>query len=202
MEEHENAEETDALISVLEIEDGKPEVKKPSEPDGNERLPSLFGIRGFFIIFVFITHCNWKIVRNSWMIIGAFFSFSGILVTSMTLKTYEKYGSISILGFYQRRIARLIPTVFLVVTAICMYIGCMRFFYPGYITPVELYWHRRDMLAATYYLSNWHLIVKGEDYFSSYAPLSLLRHFWSLAIEEQYYIVWPLLVSMWTSLFP
>ena len=155
MKNQDESEEAVSLIANLEIENTpknnvKDAVKSITDKSENiERLPSLFGIRGFLIILVFMTHCNWKVVRNSWMIIGAFFSFSGLLVTSMTLKMYEKHGSISILGFYQRRIARLIPLVMLILTVICIYIACMRYLRPDYFTPIDLYWHRKDMLAAT-----------------------------------------------------
>jgi len=158
------------------------------------------GLRGFFTIFVILSHLN--ILRHAWIVIGFFFGHSGILITSMTFKIYEKNGALSLSMFYHRRIARVIPGALLVIFTCSLYLLYITIMHPSQLTGVDLYWQRSDLLWATFYGSNWQLIAKGEDYFAQYDHLTLLRHFWSLAIEEQYYILWPVLLCAWIYFIP
>ena len=200
-------EETEGLIHALETEmvtiKAEVEAKESaSNPAHRDHVKGWDGQRGFFTIMVVMAHLNWPLARNAWIIVGFFFTLSGLLITSMTLKVYEKYGEIGIFPFYQRRVARLIPSALLVVFAICLYVAFETTFNPGKLSGIDIYWLRRDMLWATFYSSNWEFMQKGEDYFGQYGNLTLLRHFWSLAIEEQYYICWPVLLLVWTTVIP
>jgi len=195
-----------SAVVVLEEDDHATVEKRsssstmPPSAAVDEYVRAWDGLRGFFTIFVILSHLN--ILRHAWIVIGFFFGHSGILITSMTFKIYEKNGALSLSMFYHRRIARVIPGALLVIFVCSLYLLYITTVYPAQLTGVDLYWQRSDLLWATFYGSNWQLIAKGEDYFAQYEHLTLLRHFWSLAIEEQYYILWPVLLCGWIYLIP
>ena len=163
----------------------------------------LYSMASYFTVFVLLTHLNWTFLsRNAWLIIGMFFTQSGFIITSITLYEYQKTGTIDVFGFYRKRIGRLIPSALLAIFAICMYCVAMQLFFPEKLNGIALYWLRMDMIWATFYGSNWQSIYKGDDYFAEYGQIPILRHFWSLAIEEQYYFIWPILMCAWIKLMP
>jgi peptidoglycan/LPS O-acetylase OafA/YrhL len=159
------------------------------------RRPALDGIRALAVTAVAVYHFGGG--KTSWLPGGflgvdVFFVLSGYLITSLLLTEYSRQGRIDLLGFWVRRLRRLAPALLLMLLVVCGWIW--------WASPPDGYPQRRsDIFWTVGYLANWHLINTSETYFAAYTSASPLRHAWSLAIEEQFYLVWPamLLALMW-----
>ena len=125
--------------------------------------------------------------RGGFLGVDAFFVLSGYLITSLLLVEWRERGSIALLAFWARRARRLLPALFLMLVGVALY----AVFLAG---PLELGRIRDDALATIGYVANWRPIFAGQSYFDQFSMPSPLRHTWSLAIEEQYYVIWPLLL--------
>ena len=117
----------------------------------------------------------------------AFFVLSGFLITLILLRDWNRHQTILLGTFYAARIRRLIPALLVMLIGVAIYVELVTPSgqYPGF---------RGDALSVLGYFSNWHFIATGANYFQLSAAPSLLTHTWSLAIEEQFYVVWPLIV--------
>ena len=129
---------------------------------------------------------------QSWAIGGflgvdTFFVLSGFLITSLLVTEWAGRGRIDLKAFWVRRARRLLPALFLVMVGIVVYAGV-------FAAPAELDRIRADSFAALGYVANWRFVFSGQSYFDQFSQPSPLRHMWSLAIEEQFYLVWPLVV--------
>jgi peptidoglycan/LPS O-acetylase OafA/YrhL len=116
-----------------------------------------------------------------------FFVLSGMVITLILLREWRSAGHIRLGGFYAARIRRLLPALFVMLICVTLFVNFLAppGRYPGY---------RQDALAVLGYFSNWHFIATGTNYFAVSGAPSLLTHTWSLAIEEQFYLVWPLIL--------
>ncbi|MCY3883072.1 MAG: acyltransferase family protein [Chloroflexi bacterium] len=150
-------------------------------------LPGLDGMRALAVIAVVVFHSALGIAPGGFLGVEVFFVISGYIITRALLAERESSGRIALGSFWLRRARRLLPALFLLLFAVAAYTVV---FEPG-----EAAGLRRDILAALAYVTNWDLIVAGETYFDSWERPSLLRHLWSLAVEEQFYVVWPLLMA-------
>jgi peptidoglycan/LPS O-acetylase OafA/YrhL len=112
---------------------------------------------------------------------------SGYLITSILLAEHVRTGTISMSGFYSRRLRRLFPALAVVILAVSADTARN-----GNVLQLSERFH--DMLAALFYYANWHFIASDQSYFAGAAGASPLRHTWSLSIEEQFYLVWPVLL--------
>ena len=121
--------------------------------------------------------------------VDVFFVISGFLITSLLIREHETTGRISFVGFYRRRVKRILPAALLVivVTLAAAYVlfNKVRF--------GETVWHA---VWATFFGANWDNAIQGTDYFSASEAVSPLQHYWSLAVEEQFYFVWPWLMVL------
>ncbi len=158
------------------------------------RLPyigGLDGLRALAVIAVLLFHAElyWSPVRFSGGFLGVdvFFVLSGYLITSLLLSERVRGGGIDVRGFWLRRARRLLPAVAALIIGVLVYAVLF--------LPEEVVSLRVDVLAALTYVTNWYLIVDGQSYFESWGRPSLLQHLWSLAIEEQFYLLWPLLFA-------
>ena len=116
-----------------------------------------------------------------------FFVLSGFLITSLLVAEWGESGRIALRAFWARRARRLLPALFALVAAIGIYYALAG---PTKAIPGL----QGDGIATLLYISNWHQVAAGTNYFAASGPVSPLQHTWSLAIEEQFYVLWPLLV--------
>jgi peptidoglycan/LPS O-acetylase OafA/YrhL len=149
--------------------------------------PDIEGLRAVAVLLVVLSHAGVSALKGGYVGVDVFFVISGFLITSLLLRELTPGGSISIARFYARRAARLLPasTLVLVVTVAAAWF---------WLPPVRFPSILRDALASTFYGINYRLAISGTDYLNATAAPSPLQHFWSLAVEEQFYLVWPVLL--------
>ncbi len=155
---------------------------------GDRRITPLDGVRGVAILAIMAYHSGVPgIDVGGYFSQDSFFVLSGLVITLILLREWQGSHHIGLGRFYAGRIRRLLPALFLMLIAVTLYVNLVapRGQYPGY---------RQDALAVLGYFSNWHFIATGTNYFAMSAAPSLLTHTWSLAIEEQFYLVWPLIL--------
>ncbi len=156
-----------------------------------EYIPALDGLRALAVGLVMAYHLDLGIVHGGFLGVDLFFVLSGFLITTLLLREFGRSGRIDLRGFWIRRARRLLPALFLLVAAVAIAAGRASPYEQG-----ELRW---DLLSTLGYVANWRFIAGGQSYFQEFAAPSPLRHIWSLAIEEQFYVVWPLLTfaALW-----
>ncbi|HDV6095028.1 TPA: acetyltransferase [Staphylococcus pseudintermedius] len=148
-------------------------------------MPGLDGVRAVAVIAIIIYHLNPQWLSGGFLGVDTFFVISGYLITSLLLTEYHNTGKIELMSFWLRRVKRLIPAVlFLVMGVIVLSLIFM---------PTEIQKVRADSIAAIFYVSNWWYIMQNVDYFEQFA-VQPLKHLWSLAIEEQFYLVFPIVL--------
>ena len=158
-----------------------PEVRLPYSP-------GLDGMRALAVMAVLLYHADLRWIPGGFLGVEVFFVVSGYLITALLLAEWRQRGSIDLKGFWMRRARRLLPALYvlLVVTLAFSVI-----FLPGEVAGL-----RDDVLAALGYVTNWFLILGHESYFEAVGRPSLLQHLWSLAVEEQFYLVWPVVLAV------
>ena len=150
-------------------------------------LPSLDGLRAIAVLAVVFYHAGVGWFGGGYLGVETFFVISGYLITSILLLEHERGGRTNFRAFWLRRARRLLPALAVVVLA------CLG--YAVVFLPMEVAGLRTDALAAAGYATNWYLIFEQKSYFESLGRPSALQHLWSLAVEEQYYLAWPLLFA-------
>ncbi len=151
-------------------------------------VPALDGIRGVAVAAVLAFHGGLPWATGGFLGVDAFFVLSGYLITAILLAEWTgPEGRIDLAAFWGRRIRRLLPALLLMVTAVA--IGAR-----ALLPPEEVRLLRGDGMAALFYVANWRMIFGGGDYFAQTAGPSPLEHTWSLAVEEQFYLLWPLVL--------
>jgi peptidoglycan/LPS O-acetylase OafA/YrhL len=155
-------------------------------------LPGLDGIRAISVLAVLVYH-QYAVGghEHGWMAGGflgveVFFVVSGYLITSLLLAERRQTGTISLRHFYQRRARRLLPALYVLLAVVVAY---ALLFLPDSISNLK-----SDVIAALTYTSNWWQIIANRSYFLEAGRPSLLKHLWSLAIEEQFYLFWPVVL--------
>jgi peptidoglycan/LPS O-acetylase OafA/YrhL len=159
---------------------------QPGEPVYQYR-PALDGVRALAVAAVVLFHAGVPGISGGFLGVDAFFVLSGFLITSLLLAERDKRGRIGLAAFWGRRARRLLPALLVVLVFVAV---AGRYVLP----PVELRLLRGDALAALGYVANWRMIYRGSDYFAQTSAPSALQHTWSLGIEEQFYLLWPLVV--------
>ena len=148
--------------------------------------PSLDGLRGVAVAGVLLFHAGFSWAVGGFLGVSTFFTLSGFLITSLLIRERKATGSIRLGAFWGRRVRRLMPAAFLTLGLIVLY-GALA------ATPEQVQALRGDVLGALGYVANWHFLFSGQSYAQLFSSPSPVEHFWSLAIEEQFYFVFPLL---------
>ncbi len=151
-------------------------------------LPGLDGLRALAVIAVLLYHADLQWIPGGFLGVEVFFVISGYLITGLLLAEWRGHGRIDLKAFWLRRARRLLPALYLLLGGAMLY------------ATVSLYNEvaslRGDVLAALAYVTNWYLIFTEKSYFEAVGRPSLLRHLWSLAVEEQFYVFWPILIAL------
>lgn len=160
----------------------------PTRPK-SRYIPALDGLRTLAVVAVVLYHLNLTWAQGGLLGVTIFFVLSGYLITRLLLNEVAKTGRINLKSFWIRRIRRLFPAVVTVVVVTCAL--CTIF------NHVMLTKMRPDILPSLLFFNNWWQIAQNVSYFNALGDPSPLTHFWSLAIEEQFYLIWPpLLLAM------
>lgn len=161
-------------------------VADPVAPDGAKKSvfrPDIQGLRMIAVLAVIADHLlHWP--SGGFVGVDVFFVISGFLITSLLIREHEKTGSISFVGFYRRRIKRITPAATLVIAVTIA--AAFVIYTTG--RAVSVAW---DGFWAFFFAANWNFAAAGTDYFQASGPVSPLQHYWSLSVEEQFYLVWP-----------
>ncbi len=155
-------------------------VHTSARPMGQQ--PALDGIRALSVTIVILYHAGFTWMHGGFFGVEVFFVVSGFLITALLVDERAANGRVSLRGFWARRARRLLPALFVMLLAVSLWTVLVA---TEHITQL-----RTDLLPAIFYVSNWAQIFGDVPYFSPAVPL--LRHLWSLAVEEQWYLLWPL----------
>ena len=148
-------------------------------------LPSIDSLRAIAVIAVIIYHIDANYLPGGFLGVDLFFVLSGYLISSLIIKEYKSTGTVNLYNFYVRRARRLLPAVYFMITVILIIITLFN--------GVLLKKSYLDALFGYIYSSNWWYIFHKLDYFDSFGSQSPFKHLWSLAIEEQFYMFFPLI---------
>ncbi len=167
------------------------EEQAPTRPK-SRYIPALDGLRTLAVVAVVLYHLNLTWAQGGLLGVTIFFVLSGYLITRLLLNEVAKTGRIDLKNFWIRRIRRLVPAVMTVVVVTCAL--CTIF------NHVMLTKMRPDILPSLLFFNNWWQIAQNVSYFNALGDPSPLTHFWSLAIEEQFYLIWPPLLFAMVSM--
>ncbi len=165
--------------------------ERPGPRSGGSRFrPEVQGLRAVAVLLVLVYHLNPDLLPGGYVGVDVFFVISGFLITSLLLREVREHGRVSLAGFYVRRVKRLLPaaTVVLLATGAAALV----------LLPVtrlgDTAW---QTLASAAYVENLYLADQTLDYLAAETAPSPVQHFWSLSVEEQFYLLWPLLFVLW-----
>jgi peptidoglycan/LPS O-acetylase OafA/YrhL len=156
---------------------------------GPPRIPALDGIRGVAVAAVVAFHLGIRQIRGGLLGVDVFFVLSGYLITGLVLNEWRVTGDVSLVRFWARRARRLLPALLLVLVVVAL--GSRLVLSSDQLSTV-----RGDLLATLFYVANWHSIFAHHGYFAAFSAPSPLLHTWSLAVEEQFYLLWPLVATI------
>ncbi len=157
-----------------------------STPISDKHLSALDGLRATCLLAVIFFHSGFEWMVGGFLGVSTFFTLSGFLITSLLLSEFESHGTISIRGFWARRLRRLVPASLIAVGAVVAT-------NPLWLSLAERQRLAGDALATLLYVLNWRFISGEYAYELIFTAPSPFQHFWSLAIEAQFYLIWPVL---------
>ena len=149
-------------------------------------MPGLDGVRALAVVIVVGYHLGVEWLPGGLLGVGMFFTLSGFLITHILLTTWDERGDLDMRTFWSRRARRLLPALILVLLSVLVA--------SALVAPGDLGERFGESVAAMFYVSNWTTIASDDSYFDAFATPGPLDHLWSLAVEEQFYIVWPLVL--------
>ncbi len=150
------------------------------------RLPGLDGLRGIAVLAVIIYHADVSLLVGGFLGVDVFFVLSGFLITSLLIDELTRTNTVDRARFYIRRIRRLMPALFLVLFFSVLVSG---------LFVLDAAYHvRRDLPWAITFVLNWSYLFFEQSYFVNISRPPLLQHLWSLSVEEQFYVVWPIML--------
>ncbi|MDQ6837345.1 MAG: acyltransferase, partial [Actinomycetota bacterium] len=168
---------------------GAPGIR-PRRPRAGRRpyFPALDGIRALAVGVVVAYHANLTWAKGGFLGVDVFFVLSGFLITGLLLKDVDRCGHLQLRRFWRRRARRLLPAVGVLLVAVVVLVP--------FLAPDDGHRLGGDIAASLGYVTNWRLIFSHQSYFESIGRPPLLQHLWSLAVEEQFYLLWPLVLAV------
>ncbi len=161
----------------------------PEPVSGGQRyMPGLDGLRALAVFAVIAYHEQLGWAPGGMLGVGVFFTLSGYLITDLLLAQWAAHGRLRLGDFWLRRARRLLPALFVMLTVVTAWVTIA--------DRARLAGLRGAVAAAATYSSNWYLIAANQSYFARFAPPAPLDHLWSLAVEEQFYLLWPWLLLL------
>ena len=151
--------------------------------------PDIEGMRGIAVLLVVLYHVGIPGVHGGFTGVDVFFVLSGFLITDLLVKEAARTGRISFVQFYARRTRRLLPAAILVLTVTLVASLLV-------LSPLEQFRYADSAVATSVYVSNLHFMRQATDYFAPNLASDPFLHTWSLAVEEQFYLVWPMLIAL------
>jgi peptidoglycan/LPS O-acetylase OafA/YrhL len=164
-------------------------AREPAAKDGFR--PDLEGLRAIAVVLVLLYHASVPGITGGYVGVDVFFVLSGFLITGLLIRELERTGTISLAGFYARRVRRLLPAAMVLILATVVASAAV-------LSPLRAGEVARDGIAASLYASNLRFAFQATDYLQSELPPSPLLHLWSLGVEEQFYLFWPALLLLVT----
>jgi peptidoglycan/LPS O-acetylase OafA/YrhL len=159
----------------------------PRPVDSGQRyMPGLDGLRALAVLAVIAYHEQFAWAPGGLLGVGVFFTLSGFLITSILISQWSAIDRIKLGNFWLHRARRLLPALFVMLAVVTAWVTIA--------DRARLASLRSAVGAAAGYFSNWFLIAKNQSYFARFAPPAPLDHLWSLAVEEQFYLLWPLML--------
>ncbi len=156
-------------------------------------LPGIDALRALAVLAVFFYHADVSWMPGGFLGVDVFFVISGYLITSLLLREFRDQGGVRLGRFWLRRAQRLLPAVGVLI-AVTMIAAAI-------LEPDRIDALRGDALASLFYFANWHFIFGDVSYFEQFQAPSLFTHLWSLSVEEQFYLFWPLAFAAGMKLF-
>jgi peptidoglycan/LPS O-acetylase OafA/YrhL len=151
--------------------------------------PHLDGVRAVAVLLVVLFHAEAPGFGGGFIGVDVFFVLSGFVVTGSLLAEHARTGRIALPSFYARRVRRLLPAATVLLLSLVVGMRVLA-------SPFERLQAAGDLAAASLYSANWWFVAQASDYFGTDAAESPVLHFWSLAVEEQFYVVWPLVLLL------
>jgi len=172
-------------VTSATVPDGRAgqDVDQPVPPARLPYAAGLDGLRAYAVVAVILYHAAFGFISGGFLGVEVFFVISGYLITSILMLERERSGTIDLKSFWIRRARRLLPALFVLLALVV--VAAVLF------ARDSLYRLPLDVASALTYSTNWMLIFRQDTYFEAFARPSLLLHLWSLAIEEQFYVIWP-----------
>jgi peptidoglycan/LPS O-acetylase OafA/YrhL len=168
-----------------------PTTRSPSgEPELTTKRgfrPDIEGLRAIAILLVVAYHAGIPFLPGGFVGVDIFFVISGFLITGLLVSELDRTGRVSISGFYARRVRRLLPAIVLMVLAVAVLCWLV-------LPPLRRQDTGGDVVATGLFYANWHFAQQAVDYLASQQDPSPFLHMWSLSVEEQFYLAWPLLL--------
>jgi len=146
-------------------------------------LPGLDGVRALAVLGVLFYHADIVWMKGGFLGVDVFFVLSGFLITSLILEEFDRSGRINFAKFYLGRARRLLPALLLMLAVVAV---AAALFYRDVASQV-----RADTIASLFYVNNWWYIFSSQSYFEFIGRPPMLKHLWSLSVEEQFYLIWP-----------
>jgi peptidoglycan/LPS O-acetylase OafA/YrhL len=187
---------TDPARRGNELTSGPVDPDAPRQGPNLSYIPALDGVRGVAIVVIMGYHGGVFLTSGGFYSLDTFFALSGFLITSLLITEWQRTTTIRLGAFWTRRARRLLPALLVLLLGVALY--------AAFLVPPGTYTHlRADAVSTLLYFANWHFIAIGSNYFVQTGLTSPLTHTWSLAVEEQFYLVWPLIVlgvfKLWKS---
>ena len=174
-----------ALLAEARRHEAEAEAAAARAAPSLGHVPALDGLRGLAVLGVVAFHVGW--IDGGYLGVDAFFVLSGFLITSLLLAEHDRRGRIALARFWGRRARRLLPAMLAMVAVVLVWTMAADRAQLGAV--------RGDAVATLLYVANWHEIATTSSYWAIFDAPSPLQHTWSLAIEEQFYLAWPLVVG-------